>query len=213
MPIIIPDNLPYTAPGIECLRLGARRGGIGIGCCAIDVFQGFSNHPDAACPPIPFFEGDSWTPHMDCNTNKQLHMKGTNAEVFRAYLAHGSFTPYPEQDHAFIAVLTEEQIHNSIGRSWLKILKEEGFEWMGAVSNSVYSEYHPNHIFILIRNTRDYMDDEELEMLKKPPQAWTELDAPTETPAERFYKKHCHEYEAAHEYLVPVSSELAEICG
>lgn len=195
MPIIIPDDLPYTAPGIECLRFGARRGGTGIGCCAVDVFQGFKNAPDAHCPPIPFFDGDSWTP-LEYGDG-QLALTGTNADVFRAYLTHGSFTNDPAPDHAFIAILTDSQCESEVGKQWLTILREEGFKWVGATSNSVYCEYHPNHIFLLVRSTREYMDDEEIAWLAEPPAFWGSLPAPTQTPEERF-KIHCRNYTQCH---------------
>jgi hypothetical protein len=181
MPIIIPDDLPYTPRGIECLRLGARRGGQGIGCCAIDVIQGFNNDPDAVCPPMPQFNGDSWTPEGVAVGNC------TNEEAFLAYLAHGSFSPhetYP--DHGFIVTLTGDQVKSVAGKKWLTILKREGFEWVGCVSNSVYTEYHPNHVFMLLRNTHTYMEDEEIERLKSPPEFWQTLPTPSETPEERF---------------------------
>jgi len=186
MPIIIPDNLPYTASGIECLRFGARRGGEGIGCCAIDVLQGFSNDPDEMRPPIPFFDGDSWTPIMK-NNGKQLALEGTNEEVLLSYLAHGSFTQEPVADHGFIAVLTEKQVCSSTGKKWLKILYREGFVWAGAVSNGVYSEYHPNHIFMLLRSTNENMEDDEIEALQSPPSFWQSLQGEERaSPAQRY---------------------------
>lgn len=189
MPIVIPDDLPYTPPGIECLRFGARRGGFGIGCCAVDVMQGFSNPPSAKCPQIPFFDGDSWTPEFYPGTDKQLCVGGddiTNEQVFLSYLTHGSFTPHPEADHGFLAILSEEQISSSTGRAWLTILKREGFQWVGCTSNSVYGGLHPNHVFALFRSTHQTMEDEEIECLKQPPKIWNELPEPTETPEERF---------------------------
>lgn len=196
MPIIIPDDLPYTPYGIECLRLGARRGGVGIGCCAVDVFQGFNNSPSAMCPPIPFFNGDCYSPEFG-DFYQQLAMHGTNEQVFLAYLAHGSFTPYQEPDHAFIAVLTDSQCRSETGKQWLRILKREGFEWKGCVNNSVYSEYHPNHIFMLIRNTREHLSEDELKELSQPPQAWEELGPPNQTPEERYVEL-CRTYTEAH---------------
>ena len=181
--IIIPDHLPYTPRGIECLRFGARRGGEGIGCCAVDVIQGFSNAPDAMRPPVPFFNGDSWTPVLYGDT--QLHLAGTNEDVFLSYLAHGSFTEDPVTDHAFIAVISEEQCHDETGRQWLRILHREGFQWAASVSNGVYAEYHPNHIFIMARATNEHMDEDEIESLKSPPAFWQGLGTPG-NPAERY---------------------------
>ena len=187
MPEIIPDDLPYTPQGIECLRLGARRGGEGIGCCAVDVFQGFSNDPYDDRPPIPMLEGDSRHPIIAGYPDmRQRTIVGTNEEVFLTYLKIGTMSSAPVEDHAFIAVITGEQIRSSTGKKWLKILKREGFEWAGCTSNSVYSEYHPNHIFMMIRSTGEYMDEDEILQLKKPPSAWLELEEPSSTPEERF---------------------------
>jgi hypothetical protein len=191
MPITIPDDLPYTPSGIECLRLGARRGGEGIGCCAMDVIQGFNNDPDKICPQQPFFNGDSWAPEFYLGSDMQLCVGGdgiTNEMAFMSHITHGSFSPDTEiaADHAFVAVLTDDQCNSSIGKKWLAILKREGFEWKGCTSNSVYGEYHPNHIFMLIRSTHNNMEDSEIESLRLPPPIWEKLPAPTETPEERF---------------------------
>ncbi len=188
MPEFIPDNLPYTPPGIECLRLGARRGGDGIGCCAIDVFQGFSHPPDAIRPDVLFRQGDTRSPVTAYPENDVAFVTGTNEDHFLSYLKHGTMDIESQADHAFFAVLTDEQVNHSTGREWLKILKREGFVWVGATSNSVYSEYHPNHIFMLIRSTTEYMDDDEIMALKEPPQYWKELEEPEKTPAQRFYE-------------------------
>jgi len=190
MPEVIPDDLPYTPRGIECLRLGARRGGEGIGCCAIDVFQGFSNEPSAVRPPIPLFEGDSRLPirrYID-DEYRQVTAEGTNEEVFLTYLKVGTMSNDPLADHGFIAVLSGEQLLTSTGQAWLRILHREGFKWVGATSNAVYAEYHPNHIFMLLRSTRDFMDESEIEELQRPPSFWTSLGEPEETPEERFWK-------------------------
>ncbi len=200
MPVLIPDYLPYTPNGIECLRLGARRGGEGIGCCAMDIIQGFDNSPEGLRPQQPFYNGDCWTPEMYPGTDDQLCVGGgdvTNEQAFLAYLAHGSFSPEPYADHGFIAVLTGDQCKSSNGKKWLAILKREGFEWVGATSNSVYGEYHPNHVFMLLRSTHTEMGENEIELLKKPPKAWEELPEPTETPEERF-RTLADEYSKAH---------------
>lgn len=188
MPEFIPDSLPYTPPGIECLRLGARRGGDGIGCCAIDVFQGFSHPPSAERPDVLFRQGDSRQPVIDYSTGKAAFITGTNEDHFLSYLKHGTMDTEAQPDHAFFAVLTDEQINHSTGREWLKILKREGFVWVGATSNSVYSEYHPNHIFMLIRSTMEHMEDDEIMALAEPPQYWQELEEPKESPADRFHQ-------------------------
>lgn len=205
MPIIIPDGLPYSPPSIECLRFGARRGGQGIGCCAVDVLQGFNNDPDAEGTPIPFFDGDSWTPVMnyDGDESEQLHVVGTNEQIFLSYLIHGSFTPEPVNDHAWIAILTEEQCGSYTGQKWLRILHREGFKYVTTVNNGVYSEYHPNHIFILTRNTDENISPEEL----GPPSLWQELEENPKSRQEiqdRYYEIR-ETLGEAHEYRPPVS--------
>lgn len=206
MPIIIPDDLPYTPEGIECLRLGARRGGQGIGCCAIDVFQGFSNDPSSIRPDLPFYNGDDMTPCL--NGEGHVHMSGTNEEVFCAYLAHGSFTPYPEADHAFIATLTDEQLESDTGRAWLAILKREGFKWVASVNNSVYSDYHVNHIFIMTRSVGADDYEYEAQDLLSPPPIWEQIPEATETPEER-YQEHCRTYKQAHKGI-PIDGDETE---
>lgn len=206
------NKMPYTSRGIECLRLGARRGGEGIGCCAVDIIQGFDNQPEDPCPQKPFFDADSWFPYSYQNQQEQLCVGGdkiTNEDAFLAYLTHGSFTPYPEADHGFLAVLTGDQCNSANGKKWLAILKREGFQWLGCTSNSVYSEYHPNHVFGLFRSTHDNMEDEEIESLKSPPKAWEQLPDPTETPEERF-RSLCAEYEKAHTPATEATQKVVE---
>lgn len=186
MPIVIPDDLPYSPPGIECLRFGARRGGTGIGCCAVDIFQGFSRDPSDTRPDIILRQGDTWNYLNNYGEDGVKAVSGTNEEVFLSYLYHGTMDYSKASDHAFLAILTDEQINSSTGRRWLEILKREGFVWVGATSNSVYCEYHPNHIFMMIRSTREYMDDGEIMALKEPPEYWKGLAEPEETPEERL---------------------------
>jgi hypothetical protein len=118
-----------------------------------------------------------------------LYVSGTNEEVFLSYLVHGTFTEEPVQDHAFLAIITDEQLNSDEGQEWMRILKREGFEWVGSTSNSVYSEYHPNHIFLLIRTTGEYVDEAEKERLKRPPEGWETLPEPAKTPEELFYSR------------------------
>ena len=46
---------------MEVLRFGSRRGGKNIGCCAIEVIQGFNVNPDSPAPQNPMTHGDSGT--------------------------------------------------------------------------------------------------------------------------------------------------------
>jgi hypothetical protein len=86
-------------------------------------------------------------------------------------------------NHFFLAVLTKNQLEGSVGKKWLAILKEHGFEFVRAVSNSVgcgakdvvepgtFGDLSINYLFGLFRNigvgavTNPY----------QPPEAWTEL--------------------------------------
>lgn len=198
MSITIPDDLPYSPLGIECIRFGGRRGNLGIGCCAVDILQGFSLDPYDTGRSTPFYDGDTQQPIFG-ETGEQLHIGGTNEEMLLAYLTHGSFSADPQPDHAFIAVLSDEQLSSSgYGREWLKILYREGFDYVTSVNNSVYQEDHVNHIFILIRNAGGYIDSEESLQV---PEVWKKLEkTERQTPEER-YRELCRTYEKAHEYL------------
>src|SRR5690606_3538273 len=89
-------------------------------------------------------------------------------------------------NHAFLAILTDFQISHNPGKKWLKLLKEQGFEFIRTVDNSVYSgpstisepgkgctSAHPNYIFGLFRN----IGQGAIADPYTPPEAWTELDS------------------------------------
>lgn len=203
--IKIPDNLPYSSPSIECIRFGGRRGNIGIGCCAVDLIQGFNNPPSQIGRETPFYDGDTQSPAN--YGGGQLHICGTNEQMLLAYLTHGTFSAEPQSDHAFIAVMSQEQVDSQIGKEWLKILYREGFDYIATVNNSVYEEYHPVHIFMMIRTAGGYLDGEEL---CAPPE-WEKLkEQKRETPEERFSTL-LGIYQQAHEERTPPPSPYEDV--
>lgn len=183
--------LPYNGYHLECLRLGSRKGGAGMGCCAVDVFQNFNHDPDSKAGSEGFVgieNGDTNTKIMDLTANEQLGYGPTNKDVFLGYLRSGTFNQHDKMDKTFFAVLTKEQCNSSTGKKWLKILKENGFEFVRAVNNSVYNggskprakdaaptgHAHVNYIFGLFRN----ISESGVKDPFAPPAGWDKLPAP-----------------------------------
>jgi hypothetical protein len=86
-------------------------------------------------------------------------------------------------NHVFLAVLTEQQIRGGVGLKWLKLLKEQGFEFIRTTDNSVYSgpellkpsvsrSPHRIYLFGLFRN----VGAGAVENPFVPPAEWTALD-------------------------------------
>lgn len=128
--------MSYSASKIECLRFAGRKGGEGIGCCAIDMFQGFSNDPDAK-RAVQLFHGDSQTPLN--KDGKTAWLGTTNREIFEQYLRIGTFDLQEMPNRMFLAAMTDEQLETTYGAKWLAILKENGFKFIMSTDNSVYS--------------------------------------------------------------------------
>ena len=146
------------------LRFGSSipgpNGSAGWGCCAFDIVQGFSyGHPDDKAS-IEVVCGDGGQPIGNYFLGK------TYREIFEARLRIGTFSDSELPNHAFLCVLAESQIGYGNGLAWLKVLKENGFEFIRAVDNSVYSgeslagegyddedcESSINYLFGLFRN-------------------------------------------------------------
>lgn len=174
--------MAYSASKIEFLRFGSQVGGEGIGCCAIDIVQGFVNDPDAKAV-VELRDGDSQTPLF--NGKSRAKYGPTNRDIFENYLRTGTFGTRELPNHIFLASLTEYQCGTDIGKKWLAILKENGFEFIRATDNSVYSgvdvkrektrEGRPVYLFGLFRNIGSVRLEDPL----KPPQAWLDLpDSP-----------------------------------
>ena len=163
---------------MEFLRFGSSIPGAYWGCCAVCIIQNFKVHPDEKYA-IQMVDGDGGYP-----TGK--YAGPTYRDVFNTRIRTGTFGVNDMANHTFFAVLTEEQLHGQIGKEWLSILKENGFEFVRTVDNSVYTgsiiptvagrktSSHKNHIFALYRNIASgYVEDP-----FTPPKAWTDLPNP-----------------------------------
>jgi len=128
--------MTYSASKIECVRFAGRHPTEGIGCCAIDNFQGFINDPDAPAY-VQLKHGDSGVGLI--KNREAVYYGPTNKDIFLSYLYTGTFSLDPMPNHAFLLSITKNQLYSSIGLKWLAILKENGFEFIRTIDNSVYS--------------------------------------------------------------------------
>lgn len=180
---------------MEFLRFGSSIPGSYWGCCAVCIIQNFKVDPDAKAA-IQLVGGDSGTPLMK---NSEFIFSGpTWADIFKQRIRIGTFSEREMPNHAFFAVLTSSQISGGVGAKWLKILKEEGFEFLRTIDNSVYTgdsvltkttlgtdggvSSHPNYIFALFRN----IGKGAITNPFTPPKAWTDLDPVTPETWERI---------------------------
>lgn len=169
---------------MEFLRFGSSIPGSYWGCCACCIIQNFKVDPDEPAS-IELVCGDGGEPLGDRYYGK------TYREIFHARIMNGTFSEDPMPNHVFLAILTEGQINGGVGKKWLKILSDYGFEFIRSTSNSVYSgeetvedynDYsgeldsdnsrHINHVFGLFRN----IGTERLRDPFSPPSAWVDLD-------------------------------------
>ena len=175
---------------IEFLRFGSQIPGSYHGCCDVDIIQSFSCDPQDK-HAIELMHGDSGTSLTNGN-GEVLYAGMTNEEVFRDRLRYGTFSNRDMPNHVFLAVLTEGQIGSHIGKKWLKILKEEGFEFLRASDNAVYTGVyvskdpekfentpHTNYIFGLFRNIGMYGS---LKNPYLPPSLWTDITVEHQSP-------------------------------
>jgi hypothetical protein len=177
--------MAYSASKIEVTRFFGRKGGEGVGCCAIDLIQGFVNDPDAPAS-MKLVHGDSGT--VLTKKGKAAYLGKTNHELFLNYLRIGTFSLEDMPNRIFLASLTEDQCNGAIGQRWLKILKENGFEFIRATDNSVYSGSNvgdtpgkggrPVYLFGLFRN----ISSSALADPFKAPDFWDTLPEPEMTP-------------------------------
>lgn len=167
---------------MEFLRFGSSIPGSYWGCCACCIIQNFKVDPDAKAS-IQLVDGDGGNPIT--NDDGFMFAGPTWKDIFLQRLRYGTFGARDMPNHAFFAILTEWQVNSGVGKKWLKILKEQGFEFLRTVDNSVYSgasvinkpgqgctSGHPNHIFALIRNVGEGAIKDPF----TPPKAWTDLD-------------------------------------
>jgi len=167
---------------MEFLRFGSSIPGTYWGCCAVDIIQNFKVDPDEKAS-IQIVSGDSGTPVT--NGGQFVFAGPTYRDIFKQRLRFGTFSKEDMPNHAFIAILTDYQLKNDPGKKWLQILKEEGFEFIRSVDNSVYTgpdtikkpgvfnktSSHVNHIFMLVRNIGSGAIQDPM----YPPKEWTDL--------------------------------------
>ncbi len=167
---------------MEFLRFGSSIPGAYWGCCACCIIQNFKMDPDEKSS-IQLVDGDGGIP-ITGSDGGSLFAGPTWKDIFLQRLRVGTFSTFDMPNHAFFAILTESQISGGYGKKWLAILKEQGFEFLRAVDNSVYSgddvieepgvgntSSHPNYIFALFRNVGDGAMADPF----TPPKAWTDL--------------------------------------
>lgn len=172
--------MSYNGDGIEAIRFGARLGRVGIGCCGLDLIQGFSHSPyDLTTFPLRY--GDEDTPIFSYegseNEEGQLALHGTNLEVLKALLTVGTHDEDPKYQRSFLATISHDQLKTSEGEAWLRILAELGFEFIRAFENGVYGSGHWVYLFGYFRNSTSIMPV---------PPGWDELPkgAPVFNPAD-----------------------------
>lgn len=172
---------------MEFLRFGSSIPGAYHGCCAFDIIQQFGQDPDEPAS-IQLVCGDGGQPltrYDNVTGSKVLFLGKTWKEIFLARLRIGTFGQGDLRCHGFLAVLTEDQLQTKVGKKWLAILKENGFEFVRAVHNSVYSSRrHPNYLFALFRN----IGGPSLNDPFAPPKEWTDLPECTATQQEVWDK-------------------------
>lgn len=162
---------------MEFLRFGSSIPGSYYGCCCADIIQCFDSDPDGKAS-IELVDGDGGYPLGD----KFLGL--THRDVFLQRLRIGTFSNNDMPNHAFFAILTGYQITTTNGRKWLALLKENGFEFLRTVDNSVYTgkgllgqngknrtSSHPNYVFALFRN----IGRGSVPNPFTPPEEWTDL--------------------------------------
>lgn len=142
---------------MEFLRFGSSLPGSYWGCCAMCIIQNFKFDPDEKAS-IQLVSGDGGGPLT--KGSEMLFAGPTYRDIFKQRIRIGTFSSDDMPDHGFLAVLTKSQISSGHGMKWLTILKEEGFEFIRTVDNSVYTgkavtgavSSHPNYLFGMFRN-------------------------------------------------------------
>jgi hypothetical protein len=152
---------------VEFLRFGSSSPGNYWGCCAGDIIQCFKSMPDAKAS-IQLVNGDGGYPQTN-SKGEHLFAGPTNKDVFLQRLRVGTFGSGDMPNHFFFLVLEEQQMNSAIGKAWLPILKECGFEFIRKVNNSVWNKN--NYIFGLIRNCGTNAVSDQF----TPPKVWTDL--------------------------------------
>lgn len=165
---------------MEFLRFGSSIPGTYWGCCACCIIQNFNVDPDAKSS-IQLVSGDGGQGITGKN-GKVLFAGPTYRDIFHQRIRSGTFDKRDMPNHAFLAIITRNQINGPIGKKWLAILKEAGFEFVRGISNSVYqgqallgdgkpTDGSANYMFGLFRN----IGSGALADPFTPPKEWTDL--------------------------------------
>lgn len=165
---------------MEFLRFGSKIPGSYWGCCAVCIIQDFKQDPDEKAS-IQLVSGDSGMPIT--KDRERLYAGPTWGDIFKTRIRIGTMSSTEMPNHTFFAVLADNQIYGETGKKWLKILRENGFEFVRSVDNSVYTGSkvpkdgkpvggsHINHIFALFRNIGNGAIRDPF----TPPKGWTDL--------------------------------------
>lgn len=155
----------------EFLRFGSSIPGGYWGCCAADIIQNFKQDPDEKAS-IELLSGDG-------GGSLGKFAGPTWRDIFWQRLRYGTFGAGDMPNHAFFAILARSQLNSTIGKAWLKILHEAGFEFVRTVNNSVWNV--DNYIFMLVRNVGPNAKDDQF----TPPKEWLDLgDSPVPQPVD-----------------------------
>lgn len=160
---------------MEFLRLGSSIPGSYWGCCAADVIQNFNCNPDDKAS-IQLVEGDGGQPLQ--GKDGFLFAGKTYKDIFLQRLRYGTFSTDDMPNHGFIVILSDSQLRSSNGKKWLSILKEQGFEFIRTINNSVWDVN--NYVFALFRNVSDDDSSSRVADQFTPPKQW--LDLPSVVP-------------------------------
>lgn len=201
---------------MEFLRFGSSIPGSYWGCCAVCIIQNFKVDPDDKAS-IQLVDGDGGQP---LTKGSEFKFAGpTYKDIFLQRLRIGTFCDRDMPNHGFLAVLTQSQISGGVGKKWLAILKEQGFEFIRTVDNSVYSgegvikgpgegctSSHPNYIFGLFRNVGEGAIADPF----TPPKEWTDLPSvvPEAWEALRDYQGAAADPKAHQEAQLPLYNAL-----
>lgn len=204
---------------MEFLRFAGSIPGSYWGCCAFDVIQCFDKDPDAKAS-IQVVCGDEGNPLS--RSGQEMFFGPTYRDIFINRIRTGTFGLSDMPNHGFLAVLTDYQVRTTNGKKWLELLAEQGFEFIRAIDNSVYTgsgvlsqeggilkvSSRPNYLFGLFRN----IGTGALEDPFDPPQAWKDVSDFTsrDVTNEQLQEKHLEVWQALAKTQFVTREELKE---